>query len=117
MPEKNHHTGKLNQGHIIFDVVLVPDYESAEVVEPGKQALDFPSPFEATQNSAVLGLALRPASLTMRCDHLRTETVEHLLVERIAVVGFVADQFFGHVRDEPLFERSADQFHFSWAST
>src|SRR6516162_1570511 len=117
MPEQDYDTSELNQGHVILDVVFVPDYESAEVVEPGKQALDFPSPFEATQSSVVLGLSLRPASLTMRCDHLRTETVEHLLVERIAVVGFVADKFFGHVCDEARFERSAHQLHFSRAST
>src|SRR6516225_9594791 len=117
MPEQDYNTGELNQGHVVLDVILVADHQPAEVVKPGKQPLDLPSPLEAPQSSAILGFALRPASLTMRCDHLRTESVEYLFVQRIAIISFVPNQFFRHLSDEALFERSTDQLHFSWAST
>src|ERR1700693_907672 len=117
MPEKDHHARKLNQGHIVLNVIFVANYQAAEVVEPGKEPLDFPSALEPAQRSAILGFALHSASAAMGRDHFRAEAGEHFLVERVAVIGFVPDQPFWNVGDKPRFERLADQLHFSRAST
>jgi hypothetical protein len=47
-------------------------------------------------------------------DELDAEGGSQLSIERVTVVGAVADQARRVVRDEPVFERGADEPNFMW---
>ena len=79
----------MDESEEIFDVEFPSCDKSAIVLHPGKEPLNFPSAAIATQDTAVLGLAL--AVGPVRRDHLDAVFI-HLFVERIRVVGFVADE-------------------------
>src|SRR5581483_461164 len=117
MPEQYHNTGKLYKTDIVLDVVFVTHNQSAEVVEPGKQSLYFPTSFESTKRSAILRFVVLPASASMWRDHLSAKPLEYLRVEPIAVVSFVTDQLLRNVGDKPLLQGLGDQLYFSRAST
>jgi len=59
-------------------------------LNPGEEALDNPAALVATQPPPVFGLALDAVGL-VRGDHLHALRTQ-LLIERIAVVRFIADQ-------------------------
>ena len=63
--------------------------DAPEVLQPSKEPFDFPAATVAAQHAAILGLGLFSAA-SMGGDHL-DGLVGELSVERIAVVGFVAD--------------------------
>src|SRR5580700_2208106 len=117
MPEQDHNAGELDEPQIVFRMVLVPHHQTAEVVKPSEESLNFPAPLESAQCSAILCLVLWPAVLLVRCNHLGTKLVEHLRIQPIAVVTLVADQAFRHVGHESLLHRLGHQLHFSRAST
>src|SRR3974377_1085123 len=117
MPEQDHYTGQVHHPQIVLDVIFVAHNQATEVVEPGEQALNFPPPLEATQHSAVLGLAVGSPTSPMRRDHLGAELILHLVIQRIAVVGLVTDQALWHIGNEALLHRLGHQLHFSWTST
>src|SRR5438445_13643753 len=104
MPEQDHNAGELNQAYIVFDVIFVSNHQATEIVQPGEEPLDFPPALEAAQGPTVLSLALGSTSPAVRRNHFSTEAAEHFLIERIAIVGFVANQLFGHLGDKPLFK-------------
>ena len=58
MPQEDNEAAELEHAEEIGFVIFPAADESAEIVEPGKEALDFPAPTVATQFAAVLG-ALR----------------------------------------------------------
>lgn len=100
MPEQDDNTGKLDETHIVFDVVFVTHNQSAEIVEPGEQSLHFPTSFESTKRSTILRFVVRPASQSVRRDHLNAKPLENLRVEPITVVSLVTDQFLRNIGDE-----------------
>src|SRR5271156_3308149 len=67
--------------------------ESAEIMEPSEEALDFPAPTVATQFPAVLG-ALATAIVLVGRDEPDAMFLQQALVQRIAVVGAVTDHSF-----------------------
>src|SRR5215831_617042 len=117
MPQKDDYTGELHQPQIILSMELIPHYQPAEVVKPSEQTFHFPTPLEATQLPAILGLVLRPTVLFVGRNDLGTELIEHLLVQPVAVVGLVANQTLGHIGHKTSFHRRRHQLHFSRAST
>ena len=71
-------------------MVLPADDQATKVMQPGKESFHSPTPAVTPQRTAILrGFPALPA---MRCDHLDTVAVGQVLVQAIAVVGFVADQ-------------------------
>src|SRR5688572_3781569 len=117
MPEQDDERGELDKAEVIVRMMFIANYQSAKVVEPGKQALYFPATLEAAQCAAILSLPVEPTALTVRCDHLGAELMEHLTIQFVAVVSFVANQPLGDIGDEALLQCLAHQLHFSWAST
>ena len=81
----------------VFDVEFPSCDESAIVLHPGKEPLDFPSAAIAAQRTAILGLALAVGAVGR--DH-HDAVFAHLGVERIRVVGLVADEPFGQFVEE-----------------
>jgi hypothetical protein len=89
-------------------MIIEPNQNSTEILQPREQPLYFPTPFVATKFSAVLrfrALAIR----FMRRDQLGFKLGE-AFIERITVVSLVADQssrsFVGKTRTESLFDKS-----------
>jgi len=97
-------------------MVLITNHQPTEVVEPGKQSLDFPPPAEPAQRSAILSPG-RAAILFMGCNDFTPKLLQHLRIEPVAVIGFIAHQALRHLRHEALFNGLSDQLYFSWAST
>src|SRR5277367_2915457 len=115
MPQKNDGTSELDHREEIFRVIFPAHDDATKVMKPGEQALDFPSAAVATQGAAVLGhrLAAVPA---VRRDQLHAPGVAQALVQRIAVVGFVADQSRGSFGEKSLSEGGFDEDRFMWSS-
>ena len=74
----------------VFDVVFPSSDESAEVVHPGKEPLHFPAFSITAQLAAILSSAF--ASAPVRGNQFNSVVFSELRVERVRVVGFVADE-------------------------
>ena len=79
----------MDKAEEVFDVVLPSGDEAAEVVHPGEEPFHSPAPFVASQLSPILRLASAP---TVGRDHFDAVLVGEHLIERVRIVGFVADQ-------------------------
>src|SRR5277367_4826945 len=115
MPQKDNGTGELNHREEIFRVIFPAHNDATKVMKPGEQALDFPSAAVAAQRAAVLGdrLAAVPA---VRKNQLHAQGFAQALVQRIAVIGFVADQSCGSFSEESLPEGGFHEDRFIWSS-
>jgi len=98
MSEHHVQAGKLNEAEEIFDVIFPASDEATEGMHPGKEPFDLPSSSISTQWAAVLSLA-SPLAPVGR-DHLDAVFSGELLVERIRVVGLVANELCGEFVDE-----------------
>jgi hypothetical protein len=90
MPEHHEQAGELDEAEEVFDVIFPSSDEAAEGMHPGKEPFDLPSSSISAQRAPVLGLALSLAPVGS--DHLDAVLGGELLVERVRVVGFVADE-------------------------
>jgi len=89
-------------------MIIEPNQNPTEILQPRKQAFDLPAPFVTPQFSAVLrfrALAIR----FVRRDQLGFK-LRQLFVERIAVISLVADQsswsLVGKARKQSLLDKS-----------
>jgi hypothetical protein len=73
---------------------FIPGDEAPRVLEPGKEALDFPPPFVAPEGATILG-DVDPVA-AMRGDEFDVIGGE-FAVEPVAVVGGIADEPLGIV--------------------
>ena len=111
MSRENNEAAELEHGEEVSFVIFSSADQSAKVVEPSEEALDFPSAAVATQFSAVLS-ALPAASVFVCRDQPDTMLLPEALIERIAVVGAVADHAFWFGSRETLFDGGFDEFRF-----
>jgi hypothetical protein len=95
----------------IFWVAFPADHDAAIVMQPRKQAFDFPSTAITPQDTAILGRSSGAHGPVWR-DHLDAVVLHQPFIEAVAVVGAVADQPFGEVGEESSFEGSFDEFGF-----
>ena len=70
-------------------MVFVSHNNSPKILQPGKQAFDFPSTPITPELSAILGRRLF-ASSSVRRDHLNATLIQKLLIKTVAVIGFIA---------------------------
>jgi len=91
MRHEDHEAAKLKHAEEIGFLMFPAADESAEIMEPSEEAFDFPAAAVAPQFPAVLG-ALAAAIVLVRRDQPDMVFLPKALVERIAVVGPVADQ-------------------------
>jgi hypothetical protein len=90
MPEEHVKAGKVDEAEEVLDVVFPSGDEAAEVVHPGKEPLHFPAFSITAQLAAILSSAL--ASTPVRGNQFDSVVFSELRVERVRVVGFVADE-------------------------
>ena len=92
-------------------MVFPANDHATKIMKPGEQALNFPAATVATQHTAILGDF--PAACGMvRRNQLDAEAFANLRIQRIAVVGAVANQAFGSFRKEAPLEGGFDEFCF-----
>lgn len=90
--------GEMDEAEEVFNVVLPTGDESAEVLHPGEQPLHFPSSAIAPELPSILSLA--SATAPVGGDHFDVVLGGELLIERVRVVGFVADEPGGELIEE-----------------
>jgi hypothetical protein len=93
MSRENNEAGELKHAEEVGFLMFPAADESAEVVKPSEEALDFPAAAVTTQFAAVLGV-LPAAIVLVGRDEPDAVFLQQVLVERIAVVGAVADHSF-----------------------
>jgi len=112
MPQEDNEAAELEHAEEIGFVIFPAADQSAEMVEPGKEALDFPAPTVTTQFAAVLG-ALATAVVLMGSDEPDAVFLLEALIERIAVIGAVAHHWFWWFGSrETLRDGGFDEFRF-----
>ena len=79
-------------------------------MNPGKQTLYFPTPAIASEFSPVLCYPFSPVAF-MRCYHFNLSLFE-LLVQRVAIISQITNDFLRFLFDKPCRYRFLYQFHF-----
>jgi hypothetical protein len=111
MSHENNEAAELKHTEEVGFVVFPAADQSAEVVKPSEEAFDFPAAAVTAQFTAVLGV-LPAAIVLVGRDQQDTVLFSQALIERIAVVGAVADHSFGFGLRETLFDGGFDEFRF-----
>jgi hypothetical protein len=111
MPQENDEAAELEHAEKVGLVIFPAIDESAEVMEPGEEAFDFPAAAVAAQFAAVLSALATPIVLVRR-NQPDTMFLPEALIERIAVVGAVADHSFWFGPRETLLNGGFDEFRF-----
>src|SRR5712692_2834853 len=112
MPQEDDEAAELKHAEEEVSFVIFPAAdESAEVVEPGEKALDFPAAAVTAQFTAVLG-ALPAAIVLVGRDEPNAVFLPQALVQRVAVVGAVADHAFWFGSGETLLDGGFDELRF-----
>ncbi len=89
MPQQDQHASKLDHAEEIGGVALPSRGESSEVLQPCEQPFDFPAAQVTTQWSAILSsFSFAPVG----SDHFDAVLFTKSLIERITVVGLIANQ-------------------------
>ena len=110
MSEEHEKASELYEAEEVFDVVFPSRDESAVVLHPCEDSLDLPSAPVTPQRSAILGLLFAVGSV--RRDHLDTVFRGQRLIERVRIIGLVADQSFGHLVEEASGQNSFHKLAF-----
>ena len=92
LSEEDNEAGELDKAEEVLSVEFPTDEYAALPLYPGEETLDEPASHIAAQPSSILCWRLDAIGAVWR-DHLDTISSQ-FLVERIAVIGTVADQVF-----------------------
>ena len=111
MPKEYQSATKIEKCSEVFCMILPSDNEAAEVVEPGEKPLNLPTSFVSAEGSPVLRFS--DPGATIGRDHFNSVMLIERLIERIAVVGLVADEPVRVARYPEAIESVFDQSHFS----
>src|SRR5271163_226829 len=98
MFEYHEQAGQLNEAEEVFDMVLPSGDKAAEVMHPGKQPFHLPSSAIAAQGTSILGVESSPSPVGS--DHFDAVLGGEFFIERVRVVGFVADEPGGELVEE-----------------
>src|ERR1700686_310285 len=111
MPQEDDEATELEHTEEVGLVIFPSGDQSTEIVEPSEEALDFPAVAVAAQFATVLS-ALPTAIVLVRRDQPDTMFLPKALIQRIAVVGTVADHSFWFGSRETLLDGGFDEFGF-----
>jgi len=110
MPQEDHGGGEVNHPEKVIRVALPARDDAPEVVVPGEEPLDLPTPPSPAQRPTVLRAC--PTMRKMWSDQFDVVGGGEMLVEAIAIVGFVADQTLRELFEETRGERGVDEGDF-----
>lgn len=111
MPQEDDGARELHHPEEILWVVFPANDDTAKIMKPSEQALDFPTPAVAAQHATVLR-GFPAAQRMMRSHQLYPEALLNLRIQRVAVVGAVADQSLGSFGKEAALDGSFNEFCF-----
>ena len=92
-------------------MVFVSNHNSPKILQPGKQALDFPSTPITPELSAVLGRRLFTPS-AVRCDHLNAALMQKLLIKTVTVIGFIANKLIRCISGKTTVDSFLNKLYF-----
>jgi hypothetical protein len=92
-------------------MVLISHNNSPEVLQPGKQAFDFPSTPITPKLSAVLGRRLFAPS-PVRRDHLNSALMQKLLIKTVAIVSFIAHKLVRRIPGKTTIDSCLNKLYF-----
>jgi hypothetical protein len=109
MPKENHRACEVQKADEIGGAPLIPGDESPRVLQPGKEAFDFPAASIAAQGPSILR-EVDPVGPMGRdeFDPARGQP----LVEPVAVIRGVSDQARGVVGEKARVQRGFDELRF-----
>ena len=110
MSQEDHGRSQMDQPEEIVRVSLPPCDDAAEVMKPSEQAFDLPTTTPASKRSTIL--CARAAIRPMGSNQLNVVVGGEMVVQPVAVVGFVADQSGGELFEEPGREGGVDERDF-----
>ena len=111
MPQEDNEAAELDHGEEV-DLMMFPARDqSAEIVKPGEETLNFPAAAIAAQFATVLRGFSRAGAVVWG-DQANAVFFSQALIERIAVVGPVTDHSFGLGLCEALLDGVLDEFCF-----
>src|ERR1700692_1306419 len=111
MSRENNEAAELKHAEEVGFLMFPAADQSAEVVKPSEEAFDFPAAAVTAQFTTVLGV-LPAAIVLVGRNQQDTVLFSQALVERIAVVGAVADHSLGFGSRETLFDGGFHEFRF-----
>jgi len=92
-------------------MVFISNNNSPKILQPGKQAFDFPSTPITPKLSAILGRQLF-ASSSMRRDHLNTALMQKLLIKAVAIIGFIANKLVRCIAGKTTVDSCLNKLYF-----
>src|SRR5712664_3995153 len=111
MPQEDNGASELNHPEEIFWVIFPANDGATKVVKPGEQAFDFPAAPVAAQSTAVLCRRCDAHEFVGR-DEVYAVSFVDPPIQRVAVVGAIADHSFRGFGKESLVERRFDELGF-----
>src|SRR6202046_1259003 len=114
MSQQQVKAGQMDEAEEVLDVVFPSGDEAAEVVQPGKEPLHFPAFTIAAQFAAILSSAF--AASPVRGDQFDPVLFGELRVERVRVVGFVADEPGGKLVEKASGKNLFNKLALGWRS-
>ena len=112
MPQQDNDAAKLDKAQEVDRMIFVPSHDPTEVIEPREESLYLPSAPVSSKRAPILAVGLPVGSADVGCDELDASLLGKPPVERIAVVGLVADQPFRPLFEEGAVEGSLDEGDF-----
>jgi hypothetical protein len=100
----------MNKGQEINSVEFKSRDDSPVIIQPRKEAFDFPATDISAQRAAILGRGLDPVAL-MRSNQSDFISAQ-LLIQGITIIGLVPNQYLGSIFDKSLSNGFCNQFRF-----
>ena len=100
----------MDEPEVILNVALPADEKATKVAEPGEGPFHDPAPLDATRCATVLSSDF--PIVTIARNELDTGVMRESCVQRIAIVGLVADQSFGPALAGDTLEDLVDERNF-----
>ncbi len=116
MPQQDADASQVYEAEKVLGVSLVPSDQASVVLKPREQTLDLPTFLVAAQGPPILG-GSPLAAATMRADEFDPPFVPKPRVQRVAVVGAVANQAVGGMLEETVVDRLLREGDLMWRST
>ena len=113
MAQEDNHGAELDQSLEVLRVIFIAHHQTSKVEQPSEESFNFPAAAVSPQASTILGAT---AALPIRGDHFCAVLMHELLIQSVAVVGFISDQLQRHIGHDPGVQRGRHQLYFSWRS-
>ena len=91
-------------------MVFVSHNNSPKILQPGKQAFDFPSTPITPKLSAILGRRLFAPS-SVRRDHLNTALSQKLMIKFVAIICFIANKLVRCIPGKTTIDSCLNKFY------